>query len=124
MCTYNITTISFLVNSFTDIVDSYGAVNKTVDLYKRQVEAMVSANMVNAIDRDMVYELLGITNTSNIKWSIADSKINQFLYTVNMLGDMRDEASVNNILNRLVHTNSITESVANIVKKIYKQGGN
>ena len=124
MCTYNITTISFLVNSFTDIVDSYGAVNKTVDLYKRQVEAMVSANMLNAIDRDMVYELLGITNTSNIKWSIADSKINQFLYTVNMLGDMRDEASVNNILNRLVHTNSITESVANIVKKIYKQGGN
>lgn len=124
MCTYNITTISFLVNSFTDIVDSYGAVNKTVDLYKRQVEAMVSANMLNAIDRDIVYELLGIVNTSNIKWSIADSKINQFLYTVNMLGDMRDEASVNNILNRLVHTNSITESVANIVKKIYKQGGN
>ena len=124
MCTYNITTISFLVNSFTDIVDSYGAVNKTVDLYKRQVEAMVSANMLNAIDRDIVYELLGIVNTSNIKWSTADSKINQFLYTVNMLGDMRDEASVNNILNRLVHTNSITESVANIVKKIYKQGGN
>lgn len=124
MCTYNITTISFLVNSFTDIVDSYGAVNKTVDLYKRQVEAMVSANMLNAIDRDIVYELLGVVNTSNIKWSIADSKINQFLYTVNMLGDMRDEASVNNILNRLVHTNSITESVANIVKKIYKQGGN
>lgn len=117
---YNVITILFLVNSFKDIADSYGRINKTVDLYKRQVEAMLNSNMINVCDRDIVYELLGIVNTNNIKWTIADNKVNQFLYALSMIGDNVDNVYANSIVNKLISTNSISDSVANIVKRIYK----
>lgn len=117
---YNITTILFLVNSFKDIVDSYGYTNKTVELYKRQVESIVASNIINIIDRDLVYELLGIVNTNNIKWTIADNKVSQFLYAVNMIGDNRDSLYINNIVNSLLNNNLISESIANVLRKMYR----
>lgn len=117
---YNITTIVFLVNSFKDITDSYGRINRTVALYKRQVESMLSTNTISVNNKDIVYELLGIVNTNNIKWVITDGKISQFLYVVNIIGENRDETYINRVINKLLSTNSISESVANIIKKIYR----
>lgn len=117
---YNITTVMFLVNSFKDIVDSYGRVNRTVDLYKRQVESMIISKQISVNDRDIVFELLGIVNTNNIKWNVADNKVAQFTSTMSLILDIRDDDIRNNIINRLINTNSISESVANIIKKLYK----
>lgn len=119
MCEYTIK-ILFLLNSFIDIVDSYGAVNKTVDLYKRQVESMITANMINIQDKELVYELLGIVNTNNIKWNIADNKVSQFLYAVNVIGDTKDKETINLIINNLLNNSVVSESVVNILKKVYK----
>lgn len=117
---YNITTVMFLVNSFKDIVDSYGRVNRTVDLYKRQVESMIISKQISINDRDIVFELLGIVNTSNIKWNTADSKVAQFTSAMSLLLDIRDNDDRNIIINRLISTNSISESVANIINKLYR----
>lgn len=117
---YNITTVMFLVNSFKDIVDSYGRVNRTVDLYKRQVESMIVSKQISVNDKDIVFELLGIVNTNNIKWNVADNKVAQFTSTMSLILDIRDDNIRNNIINRLINTNSISESVANIIKKLYK----
>lgn len=117
---YNITTVMFLVNSFKDIVDSYGRVNRTVDLYKRQVESMIISKQISINDRDIVFELLGIVHTSNIKWNTADSKVAQFTSAMSLLLDIRDDDDRNIIINRLISTNSISESVANIIKKLYR----
>lgn len=117
---YNITTVMFLVNSFKDIVDSYGRVNRTVDLYKIQVESMIVSKQISVNDKDIVFELLGIVNTNNIKWNVADNKVAQFTSTMGLILDIRDDDIRNNIINRLINTNSISESVANIIKKLYK----
>lgn len=117
---YSITTVMFLVNSFKDIVDSYGRVNRTVDLYKRQVESMIVSKQISVNDKDIVFELLGIVNTNNIKWNVADNKVAQFTSTMSLILDIRDDNIRNNIINRLINTNSISESVANIIKKLYK----
>ena len=117
---YNITTVIFLVNSFKDIVDSYGRVNRTVDLYKKQVESMIVSKQISVNDKDIVFELLGIVNTNNIKWNVADNKVAQFTSTMGLILDIRDDDIRNNIINRLINTNSISESVANIIKKLYK----
>lgn len=117
---YNITTVIFLVNSFKDIVDSYGRVNRTVDLYKRQLESMIISKQISINDRDIVFELLGIVNTSNIKWNIADNKVSQFLSAMNLLLDITDDSMRNNMINILIDNKSISDSVANIIKKLYK----
>lgn len=116
---YNITTVMFLVNSFKDIVDSYGRINRTVDLYKRQVESMIVSKQISVNDRDIVYELLGVVNTNNIKWNVAGNKVAQFISTMNLLIDVRDENIRNNIINRLINNKSISDSVAIIIKKLY-----
>lgn len=117
---YNITTVIFLVDSFKDIVDSYGRVNRTVDLYKRQVESMIISKQISINDRDIIFELLGIVNTSNIKWNIADNKVSQFLSAMNLLLDITDDSMRNNMINILIDNKSISDSVANIIKKLYK----
>ena len=117
---YNITTVIFLVNSFKDIVDSYGRVNRTVDLYKRQLEPMIISKQISINDRDIVFELLGIVNTSNIKWNTADNKVSQFLSAMNLLLDITDDSMRNNMINILIDNKSISDSVANIIKKLYK----
>lgn len=120
MATYNITTVLFLINSFKDIVDSCGKVNRTVDLYKKQVESMVISKQISVNDMEIVYELLGIMNTSNIKWNVADNKVSQFLSAMNLLLDIRDDSIRNNMINKLVNNKSISDSVANIIRKLYK----
>ena len=117
---YNITTVIFLVNSFKYIVDSYGRVNRTVDLYKRQLESMIISKQISINDRDIVFELIGIVNTSNIKWNIADNKVSQFLSAMNLLLDITDDSMRNNMINILIDNKSISDSVANIIKKLYK----
>lgn len=117
---YNTTTVLFLVNSFRDIAESYGYITRTVELYKRQVDSMIMSNTISVNDKELVYELLGILNTNNIKWSITDIKISQFLYAVNMIGDTRDMNIVNTILNNLRINNAINNSVANLLRKLYK----
>lgn len=117
---YSITTVLFLINSFKEIVDSCGKTNRTVILYKRQVESMLSSKTISVNDTNIVFELLGIVNTNNIKWNVADSKVSQFLSAMNLLLDITDDNMRNNMINILIDNKSISDSVANIIKKLYK----
>ena len=81
---------------------------------------MIISKQISVNDRDIVFELLGIVNTSNIKWNTADSKVAQFTSAMSLLLDIRDDDTRNITINKLISTNSISESVANIIKKLYR----
>jgi TolA-binding protein len=116
---YNLNTIAFLVNSFTDIIDSFGTTNNSIVFYKRQVENMVNMRQVSISDKELVEELLGIQNTNNIKWSVADEKLRQFKSSVAMLSDIRDLQSARSMIHRLSDNRLIGKSVEKVLLKIY-----
>ena len=46
-CIYNVQAISFLLDSFIDLVESYGQKKETVMYYKQQVNGMIMNNTIN-----------------------------------------------------------------------------
>lgn len=119
MKNYNIGVVMFLVNSFKDIADNYGRTNKAVEIYKKQVESMIQHGQINRADMNIAYEILGISNTNNVKWNITDTKIYQFTSTMNLIIEARDDKYRIAVVNRLVNNKSISELVGNEIKRIY-----
>jgi hypothetical protein len=116
---YDLNTIAFLVNSFTDIIDSFGATNSSVTFYKKQVLNMISMKQVNVSDKDLVEELLGIQNTDNIKWSVANDKLRQFTSSLVLLSDVKDIHVAKSVIQRLSDSKSISKSVEKVLLKMY-----
>ena len=80
---YNIQTLSFLIGSFRDIVQSFGQNNKSVEFYKRQVYGLANIGQISTNEILFVEELVGMKNTNAVKWDKATEKIEQFIRAIN-----------------------------------------
>lgn len=116
--TYNIQSISFLLDSFIDLVESYGQRKETIIYYKKQVHSMVMNGNVNINDVKFIYDLLGINNTEGIKWDITTKKINQFISGVHFINDVDNAEQRVTMVNMLVANGNISNNVGSLIKKI------
>lgn len=80
---HDIDTLSFLIASFKDIVQSFGQNSKSVEFYKRQVDGLLNIGQIRQEDADFIEELVGMENTNAVKWDIATQKIEQFIKAMN-----------------------------------------
>jgi len=117
-CAYNLQAISFLLDSFIDLVDSYGQRKETVIYYKKQVHSMVMNNNVNVNDVKFIYDLLGINNTESVKWNQTSAKINQFLNGIHFINDVDNPEQRVQMVNMLVNNGNISNGIGSLIKKI------
>ena len=115
---YNVQAISFLLDSFIDLVESYGQKKETVVFYKQQVHKMIMNGNVAVADVKFIYDLLGINNTEAIKWQQTTTKVDQFLNGVHFINDIDNPNQRVSMVNMLVNNGSISNSVGSLIKKI------
>jgi len=117
-CIYNVQAISFLLDSFIDLVESYGQKKETVMYYKQQVNGMIMNNTININDVKFIYDLLGINDTEAVKWDITLRKIDQFLNGVHFINDVENPEQRVQMVNKLVTNGNISTNVGSLIKKI------
>lgn len=116
---YNIQTLSFLIASFNEIVDSFGENNKSVAFYKSQVSGMISIGHVKQEEARIIEEVVGMTNTDAVKWATAKQKISQFIQAMNTISNADSKNAVALLINQMAQSKQISENVADIVRKIF-----
>lgn len=116
---YNISTLSFLIASFNEIIESFGENNKSVAFYKSQVDGMVNIGHVRREEARIIEEVVGMVNTDAIKWATAKQKIGQFIQAMNVVSSADSKNDVALLVKQMVQTNQISDSVADIIKKIF-----
>lgn len=116
---YNIQTLSFLIASFNEIVDSFGENNKSVAFYKSQVSGMISIGHVKQEEARIIEEVVGMTNTDAVKWDKAKQKISQFIQAMNTISNADSKNAVALLINQMAQSKQISENVADIVRKIF-----
>lgn len=121
MGNYSINTIVFLINSFKDSIESFGRSTNTIEMYKDQVENMLRSNLINYCDKEIVYELLGILNTNNIKWTVTVNKISEFLYMINFMSEARTEDERKSAIKMFKDSQRFSDSTLKIVNKIFNK---
>lgn len=112
---HNINSISFMIASFKDIVDSFGKKSESVSFFKRQIDGLCSINQLSLDDVDLVYRLLGIVNTDAIKWDIAETKLAQYISAMNMLIRYNDATIQTYIIYNLDSQDKISSAVKEII---------
>lgn len=116
---YNIQTLSFLVASFKDVVESFGKNDKSVEFYKRQVQGLVNVGQVSQDDADMIEKIIGMQNTNAVKWDIAERKLDEFIKGMNALTNIRDVYAVKAIIENLLEYKIISKTIAAYIYEIY-----
>lgn len=112
---HNINSISFMIASFKDIVNSFGKKSESVAFFKRQIDGLCSINQLNFDDVDLVYRLLGIVNTAAIKWDIAETKLEQYISAMNTLIRYNDDDIRTYIIANLESQNKISSAIKEII---------
>ena len=119
MAKYNIETLSFLIGSFRDIIQSFGENNKSVEFYKRQTGQLVNIGQVGRNEADLVEELIGMQNTDAVKWDKANQKLNQFIDAINATYGLQDKFKIVVIVEQLDREGKLILSVKELVYKVY-----
>lgn len=119
MTIYNITTISFLIASFIDVINYFGKNSKSVDFYKGQVKKLIATGEVSKQDASIVEEIVGMQNTSAVKWDTAENKINSFIVAMNEVIGYDSQEAIMFVVKDLVDKKVITEQIASIIYKLY-----
>lgn len=116
---YNIETLSFLIGSFRDIIQSFGQNSKSVEFYKRQVGQLVNIGQVCQYDADLVEELVGMRNTDAVKWDKATEKIEQFIKSIDSTYSIKDNLKRVIMLEQFEREGYISKSVKETVYRVY-----
>lgn len=119
MTKYNINTISFLIASFIDVINKFGKNNKSVDFYKSQVSKLIAIGQISTQDAKIVEEIVGMQNTSAVKWDIAEHKLNSFINAMNEVIGYVSQEDIMFVAEKLVAQKIITEQIASIIYKLY-----
>lgn len=119
MYKYNIETLSFLIGSFRDIVQSFGQNNKSVEFYKRQVYGLANIGQIGTNEILFVEELVGMKNTNAVKWDKATEKIEQFIRAINETYSCINDTTKVLVLENLEKSGDISSSVKEKVYEVY-----
>lgn len=75
---YNMKSIKYLIDFFEMCHQTMGNSKKTVVLFKQNVENLTSIGQLGTKEVELIYSLLGMTNTDSIKWTKTLEKLSIF----------------------------------------------
>lgn len=117
---YNIPTLSFLLGSYTGMLESFGKNPKTVEFFRNQVNGLINIHQVSRMDAELIFDIIGMQNTNNVKWVKSEEKIRMFIQTMNIMETFSTDEKIQVIkLTELLKSGNITDDIYQKIIKIY-----
>ena len=89
---YNIQVLSYLIGSFTEMVDTFGDTPDTVKCFKNQAVGLVRINQLSQKDLNFVLKLLDIKESNQFDWKKIQQRVTMFNSAMNIM--LNTEASI------------------------------
>ena len=105
---HNLKTISFMIASFKNIVDTFGMNEKSIAFFKKNVEGLSAISQVTPSDINLIYDVLNI-NDKNISPEKRISFLNEYIKAINKVHTVKNKETIFYIINDLRNTNVISE---------------
>ena len=124
---HNINQIQYLIGQFNSLINAFGQKPEQVKYFKEQSQGIVNLGQLQQNDLDFVYKVLGIQNTSNVKWSITMPKLQKFIEAMNYMVSCDTDTQRQRCLMQLLRDKKIENTVADLVDELYNNrlfGGN
>ena len=80
---YNLNALSFLIGSLRDIVNNFGANDKSAAFYRSQVNNLINIGQLNDVDARLVEELVDLDHLNH--WNSNQVMLDKFTYCINMV---------------------------------------
>lgn len=116
---YNVNTLSFLIASFNDVINSFGQNSKSVEFYKRNVNGLISIGQVSFFDAEIIERIVGMKNTNAVKWESATKNIKEFIDGMNAVDGINDSTSIAMMLDNYVNNRVISDKIRNYILEVY-----
>lgn len=117
---YNIKVLSYLIGSYNKMLSSFGESSKTVKVFREQVLGLVNIGQVSQTDVDLVFSIIGMTNTDSVKFDISKKNISCFILAMNYMETYKDDKNTQYIaLKELKAQKKIGQKIYDIVLDIY-----
>lgn len=117
---YNIKVLSYLIGSYNKMLSSFGESSKTVKVFREQVLGLVNIGQVSQTDVDLVFSIIGMTNTDAVKFDISKKNISCFILAMNYMETYKDDKNTQYIaLKELKAQKKIGQKIYDIVLDIY-----
>lgn len=105
---HNLKTISFMIASFKDIVNTFGMNEKSIAFFKKNIEGLSAISQVNPLDINLIYDVLNI-NDKNISPEKRISFLNEYVKAINKIHTVKNKETIFYIINDLRDANVISE---------------
>ena len=116
---HNISTVSYLVAQFKQLIEKFGERPEQIEYFREQVGNLVELSKVSQADAEFVYKLVGMQNTSNVKWQITRDRLNKFINAMNYIVCYEDDYSRANTLRLLQQTNGLDDKTVSLIDELY-----
>ncbi len=80
---YNLNALSFLIGSLRDVVNNFGANDKSAAFYRSQVNNLVNLGQLNEVDANLVEELVDLDHLNH--WNSNQVMLDKFTYCINIV---------------------------------------
>ena len=105
---HNLKTISFMIASFKDIVNTFGMNEKSISFFKKNVEGLSAISQITSSDVNLIYDVLNI-NDKNISSEKRISFLNEYVRAINKVHTVKNKETIFYIIDDLKNTNVISE---------------
>lgn len=125
MKTYcNIETLSFLIASFNDVINSFGSNKKSIDFYKNQMQNLVNIGQIDVASTEIINNLINFSYINDLeKWEIEISKIEFFTTMMDLIiSNANNVETIESIIIKAegdANTTKEQKKVLNIIRKIF-----
>lgn len=116
---YNKDTITFLINSFRQMVITFGRSVKTVGFFREQVNGLVNINQVKAEEREVVFTLIGMLKTDAVKWEKTIQRLDSYNKVLSTISYETDRNVISHILYAMNDRGEITNEMYSLFCKMY-----
>ncbi len=124
---HNLKTISFMIASFKDIVNTFGMNEKSIAFFKKNIEGLSAISQVTPSDINLIYDVLNF-NDKNISPEKRISFLNEYVKAINKVHTVKNKETIFYIINDLKDANVISEKTKrnvletlDIDETLYKQ---
>ena len=118
---YNIQTVSFLIGSLNNVVQTFGSNSKSVAFYKQQVNSLVNIGQVSGADANFVFRLTGMENTDAVKWDLMTPRLDEFINCMNYLCnvELNSNEKILNMMMALRTNEVMTDKSEKYIRELY-----
>lgn len=116
---HNINAVSYLIGSFNNLINSFGQKPESVAFFKNQSQGIVELGQISQDDLDLVYKILGMQNTENVKWSITMPRLQKFIEAMNYMISCDVDNQRARCLLKLMQAGKVDNTLADLIDEMY-----